>query len=165
MTVAIYARKSTEQSVADDQKSVTRQIAHAREYAARKGWTVDEACIFVDDGISGAEFSRRPGFVRLMTELKLRPLFDVLVMSEKSRLGREAIETAYALKQLVTAGVRVFFYLEDRERTLESPTDKIMLSLTAFADEMERARESALDRYIGPPGARRARHRRSSVRL
>ena len=50
-------------------------------------------------------------------------------MSEESRLGREAIETAYALKQLVQAGVRVFFYLEDRERTLDSPTDKIMLSL------------------------------------
>ena len=40
---------------------------------------------------------------------------------EESRLGREAIETACALKQLVTAGVRVFFYLEDRERTLDKP--------------------------------------------
>src|SRR5262245_60383378 len=59
-------------------------------------------------------------------------------MSEESRLGRESIETAYALKQLISAGVRVFFYLEDRERTLDSPTDKIMLSLTAFADEFER---------------------------
>jgi hypothetical protein len=37
-------------------------------------------------------------------------------MSKESRLRREAIETAYAIKQLVTAGVRVFFYLEDRER-------------------------------------------------
>jgi DNA invertase Pin-like site-specific DNA recombinase len=35
MTAAIYARKSTEQSVADEQKSVTRQIAHARAYAER----------------------------------------------------------------------------------------------------------------------------------
>ena len=67
----------------------------------------------------------------------MRP-FQALIMSEESRLGREAIETAYALKQLVTAGVRVFFYLEDRERTLDSPTDKIMLSLTAYADELER---------------------------
>ena len=49
-----------------------------------------------------------------------RPLFQVLVMSEESRLGREAIETAYALKQIVQAGIRVFFYLEDRERTLDS---------------------------------------------
>jgi hypothetical protein len=63
----------------------------------------------------------------------LKPLapFHVLVMSEESRLGLEAIETADALKQLVTAGVRVLFYMEDRERTLDSPTDKIMPSLTA----------------------------------
>ena len=59
-------------------------------------------------------------------------------MSEESRLGREAIETTYALKQLVRAGVEVWFYLEKRQRTLDSPTEKIMLSLTAYADEMER---------------------------
>jgi DNA invertase Pin-like site-specific DNA recombinase len=56
----------------------------------------------VDDGISGAEFANRPGFLRLMNALKPRPAFQILIMSEESRLGREAIETAYALKQLVT---------------------------------------------------------------
>ena len=61
-------------------------------------------------------------------------------MSEESRLGREQIETAYALKQIMDAGVRVFFYLEDRERTLDSALDKMMLSLTGFASEMERER-------------------------
>ena len=75
-----------------------------------------------------------------MNGLKPRPAFQVLVMSEESRLGRESIETGYALKQLVQAGVRVFFYMEDRERTLDSPTDKIMLALTGFADELERER-------------------------
>ena len=151
MIAAIYARKSTEQnSVADEQKSVTRQIDHARQYAARKGWTVANEHVYVDDGISGAEFANRPGFLRLMNALKPRPAFQVLVMSEESRLGREAIETAYALKQLVQAGVRVFFYLEDRERTLDSPTDKIMLSLTAFADELERekARQRTYDAML-----------------
>ncbi len=148
MLAAIYARKSTDQSgVADEAKSVTRQIEHSREYARRKGWTVDGSLIFVDDGVSGAEFQNRPGFVRLMNALKPRPAFQVLIMSEESRLGREAIETAYALKQLITAGVRVWFYLEDRERTLDSPTDKILLSLTAFADELERekARQRVTD--------------------
>jgi len=33
---------------------------------------------------------------------------------------------------------RMFFYLEDRERTLDSPTEKFMMSLTAFTDELER---------------------------
>ena len=104
----------------------------------------------MDDGLSGAEFAHRPGFVRLMNALKPTPPFQVLIMSEESRLGREAIETAYALKQLVTAGVRVFFYLEDRERTLASPTDKIMLSLTAYADELERetARQRTYDAMV-----------------
>src|SRR3982750_2779008 len=139
MIAAIYARKSTDQSaIPNEAKSVTRQIAHARAYAERHGWTVPDACIFVDDGISGAEFANRPGFVRLMATLKPRPSFQVLIMSEESRLGREAIETAYALKQLITGGVRVFFYLEDRERTFESPTDKFLMSVTAFADELER---------------------------
>ena len=76
-------------------------------------------------------------------------------MSEESRLGREAIETAYALKQLVQAGVRVFFYLEDRERTLDSPTDKIMLSLTTFADELEREKaRQPCDKEYGLYGER-----------
>ena len=139
MITAIYARKSTDQTgVAHAEKSVTRQIDHARDYAAKKGWTVAEEHIYSDDGISGAEFANRPGFLRLMNALKPAPPFQVLIMSEESRLGREAIETAFALKQLVTAGVRVFFYLEDRDRTLDGPTDKIMLSLTAYSDELER---------------------------
>jgi DNA invertase Pin-like site-specific DNA recombinase len=98
MIAAIYARKSNEQRVADEQKSVERQVAHAREYAQRKGWIVNEAHIYIDDGVSGAEFARRAGFVRLMNALTPRPPFQALVMSEESRLGRESIETAYALK-------------------------------------------------------------------
>jgi hypothetical protein len=41
MVAAVSCRKSTDQSaVADEAKSVTRQLAHARAYAVRKGWTV-----------------------------------------------------------------------------------------------------------------------------
>ena len=50
MIAAIYARKSTEQGVADEAKSVTRQVEHATAYAARKGWTVDPAHVYGDDG-------------------------------------------------------------------------------------------------------------------
>lgn len=71
MIAAIYARKSTEQNgITDESKSVARQIEHAKAYAARKGWQVREGHIFTDDGISGAEFANRPGFLRLMNALK-----------------------------------------------------------------------------------------------
>jgi DNA invertase Pin-like site-specific DNA recombinase len=132
MVAAIYGRKSSEQhGVADEQRSVTRQIEHARAYAQRKGWTVADEHVYVDDGISGAEFSNRPGFVRLMNALKPRPPFQVLVMSEESRLGREAIETMGALKQIITAGVRVCFYLEDREIALGTMADNTNAFLRA----------------------------------
>src|SRR5262249_10310395 len=104
---AIYARKSTDQNIADEEKSVTRQVERARAYADRKGWTVAEEHVYIDDGISGAEFVRRPGFLRLMNTLRPRAPFQALVMSEESRLGREQIETAYAFKQIMNAGVRV----------------------------------------------------------
>jgi len=140
---AIYARKSNEQrGVTEEQRSVERQVRHAREYAKRKGWIVLEDCVFVDDGISGAEFSARPGYMRLMNALRPRPAFSVVICSEESRLGRESIETAYTLKELIVAGVRVFYYLDDRERTINSPAEKMMLATSAFADEMERERAS-----------------------
>ena len=89
-----------------------------------------------------------------MNALKPRPPFQVLIMSEESRLGREQIETAYALKQIMDAGVRVFFYLEDRERTLDNAMDKVMLSLTNFAAEMERkkARSAPTTPWRARPG-------------
>ena len=140
---AVYARKSPDHTGlgVEEARSVKRQIEHARAYAVRKGWTVDDAHIYADDQITGALFGAgRPGLARLLNALSPRPPFQVLVMSEESRLGRESIETAYTLKQITDAGVRVFFYLTDQERTLESATDKVMFSLSAFAAEMERER-------------------------
>ena len=68
MIAAVYVRKSTDQTgVADEQKSVARQIDHARQYAERKGWIVAEDHVYVDDGISGAEFANRPGFATRRT--------------------------------------------------------------------------------------------------
>ena len=141
MLAAIYARKSTDQNgVGEEEKSVTRQIEHAKAYAIKNGWTVEAAHVYMDDGISGAEFVKRPGFIRLMNALKPHPPFQVLIMSEESRLGRESIQCGYVLKQILDAGVRVFFYLDDKERTLDSALDKVMLSLTNFASEVERER-------------------------
>ena len=132
MISAIYARKSTEQvGLGDEDKSVTRQIEHARAYATRKGWTIAEDHIYSDDGISGAEFVKRPGFLRLMNSLKPRPPFQILIMSEESRLGREAIQVSYAFKQIIDSGVRVFFYMTDQERKLGNALDKMMLNLTS----------------------------------
>ena len=63
-------------------------------------------------------------------------------MSEESRLGREAIQVSYAFKQIIDSGVRLFFYMTDQERKLDNAMDKVMLSLSNFAAEMEREKAS-----------------------
>jgi hypothetical protein len=63
MNAVIYARKSTTQDgVAEEAKSVVRQVENATAFAARKGWTISDAHSYIDDGVGAAEFKRRPGF-------------------------------------------------------------------------------------------------------
>lgn len=143
MIAAIYARKSTEQNgVTNEEKSVTRQIDHAKQYAAKKGWVVIDEYIYIDDGISGAEFVKRLGFVRLMSAIKGKPPFQALIMSEESRLGRGRIETEHSLKRIIDAGVRVFYYLSDREARLTDATSSFVESVRLYAAEMEREKAS-----------------------
>jgi len=134
-----YLRKSTAQEgVADDDKSVKLQREHVKAFAAKRGWLVRDEYIFEDDGKSGAEFARRPGYMRLMASLKPHAPFGVLIMYDETRLGREQIEVGYALKQIVQAGVEVWFSKDERRRTLGTPVDKFMISALNFAAEEQR---------------------------
>ncbi|HEX7044496.1 MAG TPA: recombinase family protein [Burkholderiales bacterium] len=144
MRAAIYARKSTDDNDRHaDNKSVTRQIDRAHAYAKAKGWTVDEAHVFVDDGVSGAEYTRRPGLVRLLTAVERRPRpFDVLVASEQSRIGRDMVRNSKAIDEIRSAGVRIFYYLNDSEEKFDTPEQRLMSTLSGFAAEMERAKNA-----------------------
>src|SRR5438094_6624868 len=95
---AIYARKSTDDSArSEDNRSTTRQVEHAKQFAKSKGWTVDEQYIYVDDDVSGAEFENRPGFNRLIADLpkKGKAPFDVLIMSDDDRFARDLQRTGF----------------------------------------------------------------------
>jgi site-specific DNA recombinase len=144
MIAAIYARKSTDQNLPDETKAVTRQVERARAYAARNGWAVADAHVYADDGISGAEFVKRPGYLALMNALRPRPPFQVLIVMEQSRLGRSLDEVPCALKRITDAGVRVYCYLTDSEVKRESAADKFMIHAIAFVDDM--AREQSRER-------------------
>lgn len=138
MKAAIYARKSTDDNDRNEEnKSVTRQVDRAKAYAAAKGWTVDPMHVYMDDGISGAEYERRPGLVRMMARLKE---FDVIVTSENSRIGRDMVRNAVVIDDIRTKGVRLFYYLNDAEEKFETPEQRLMATLGGFASEMERAK-------------------------
>src|SRR5207249_1160097 len=143
LTAAVYARKSTEQNVTEEEKSVTRQIEMAVACAKTHGFEVPHEHIYTDDAISGAEFDRRPGLVRLLNALRPRAPFTALFLADKDRLGREQFETNHILKQISLAGVHIYEYQNGgQEVRLESPIDKLIMSVSNFAAELERAKAS-----------------------
>src|SRR5262245_3693574 len=153
MVAAVYARKSTDQSgVADDQKSVTRQVDHARAYAARKDWTVADEHIYVDDGISGAEFANRPG-LQAMLRAAESAAFRVLIVAEQKALGRESFETNYTIKRLARAGVEIVEYVHGRSLTPKNWIDKVTTAVLSSVDEghrqqtRERVHETMLRKF------------------
>jgi site-specific DNA recombinase len=146
MIAAIYARKSTDQSsVADESKSVTRQVEHARAFATSQGWTVDERFIFIDDGISGAERKKLLAKERLLQQLAGgRAPFQVLVMQANDRLSRrDGDEAIGELKMIARAGVDVWFYADGSRfewGTLEANTRAFFRAEFA-AEERRKASE------------------------
>jgi site-specific DNA recombinase len=151
MITAIYARKSTEQNVSEDAKSVTRQITLARAFAEAHGWIVAEAQVYSDEGISGAEFDdRRPDLARLLAALKQRPRpFDVLVMMGESRLGRDQWRTGYLLAQIKDAGLALWYYQAKRHANLADATGQFMENVYGYAAQMEREKAQARSREDG----------------
>ncbi len=138
MIAGCYVRKSNEQNVADDAKSVTRQIERAKEYASKKGWRFDEDLVFTDDGISGAEFKNRPGLTRLLETVKGKHKLGVLIVSEQSRLGRDTIRTLALIQALGDADVKIWSYLEDRPITLDDEMGEVEQFMKSWAGASER---------------------------
>jgi site-specific DNA recombinase len=103
------------------------------------GWSVADAHVFVDDGISGAEFERRPGLQRLLAMAETRkPPFHRLVVSEQKSIGREMAETGHTIKRLAEAGIEIFEYVHGKSLTPRRAIDKIMSNVQGFADEAHR---------------------------
>src|SRR5204862_323000 len=124
-----------QEGVADDAKSVARQVAHAKAFALTKGWKTDDRYVFKDDGVSGTEFERREGLQSLLAALKPKPPFQVLIVSEQKSIGREMSETQYLIKQLSQAGVEIFEYAHGQSLTPRSPTAKLLSTVQGYADE------------------------------
>lgn len=98
MRIAAYARYSSDQQSAS---SIDDQLRNCRAYCARQGWPAPE--VFQDAAMSGAR-SDRPGYRRL---LATAASFDVILVDDLSRLARDSIEVAQAVRRLTFSGVRL----------------------------------------------------------
>ena len=136
MIAAIYARlsRATDET---ESESIALQIQKAREFAAARGWVVPDEFVFIDDGISGSVWGDdRPGLARLMkAATSASPPFGCLIVRDDERVGRNMWEMGRTLQMIVEVGVRVFLYKSGEELNLDTPIQKVMLSLKGFSGE------------------------------
>jgi site-specific DNA recombinase len=139
MIAAVYCRKSTaENGVAEDQKSVARQLDQARGFAAAKGWTIDEDAVFVDDGISGAEHERRPGFVALLGAVERGPSFDVLLVADLTRLSRDNRKLDKYVRMIDEAGVKLWTVEDGAPVNMNSALDVFTVQARGLGGALHR---------------------------
>jgi site-specific DNA recombinase len=135
MICAVYARKSTEQQVADDAKSVTRQLQLARTFARSHEWEVlDE---YVDDGVSGALATKLTGRARMLAAATAEK-FSVLIVRDVDRLSRNDEELPGIIYSLRDAGVEVWSYAEGARVDTRTAMSRGMLTMRATFAAAER---------------------------
>jgi len=100
----------------------------------------------VDDAISGA-VETRPGLTALLSAIESKP-FDVLIVSEQSRLARDTFFTLTLIKRIEEAGVRIHGYLDDSPITLAEETDEVKEFVRAWANSAERKKTGQRSRTI-----------------
>jgi DNA invertase Pin-like site-specific DNA recombinase len=141
---ALYCRKSNEQA---DAASVTRQEELARAFVARKGWQVDAAHVYVDDAVSGAEYLKRPAYLRMMAALDPAPPFGALVVEEQSRLGRDTGRVLLAIQALEEAGVEIWSYQGGGTRiSVADESGEVNATVVGLVDRMHRRQSSTRGR-------------------
>jgi DNA invertase Pin-like site-specific DNA recombinase len=134
MRCAIYARRSTEEHQA---ASLEVQTDEARRWITARGWFVDDASIYTDSGVSRSEFKRRPGLIAMLNAAG-RGEFDAVVVRDSSRLGGDMTRVALLIQDLVESGVQIWCYFTDERVQAESTTERLLVIVKAYADELER---------------------------
>lgn len=83
---AAYIRVSTDDQI---ELSPDSQLKQIREYAKRNDMIVPEEFIFIDEGISGKNASKRPAFNQMIGIAKTKPKpFDAILLWKFSRFAR-----------------------------------------------------------------------------
>lgn len=135
MKSVIYARVSS----TNDRQSTDRQIADLTKYAEYKN--IEVLKVF-EEKISGAKKnSERQILVEAINYCKSKKM-DILLVSELSRLGRNAFEVLETVKDLVDHGINL--YMQKEQLTLLDDNGKpsmfapIMIATLSTCAQLER---------------------------
>lgn len=135
MNAVIYARVSS----VGDRQNTERQISDLSEYAAFQKLQISQ---IYEEKISGAKKNReRPVLIEAIEYCKENKV-SFLLVSELSRLGRNAFEVLATVKDLIDSGINLYLQKEqltlldgDGKPTLFAP---IMIATLSTCAQLER---------------------------
>ena len=131
----IYARVSS----SGDRQNTDRQVSDLTAYAVGMSY---EVCEVFTEHVSGAKKNQdRPVLQKCMEYCKQNSI-DILLISELSRLGRNAFEVLASVKELLDCGINLF--MQKEQITLLDGEGKpsmiapVMIAILSTCAELER---------------------------
>ena len=130
LRVTYYARVSSE---SDEQlNSLSNQVAYY-ENLIRKNleWTFVPG--YIDEGLSAATTKKRENFHRMVEDGKAR-LFDLIITKEITRFARNTLDSIQYTRELLNAGVGVFFQ-NDNINTFDEDSELRLTIMSGIAQD------------------------------
>ena len=124
----IYARVSTD---IQGQESVENQIERCKNYIKDKNINIID--VITDISTGGNE--DRSGFKKLIEKIEKKD-FDILIITELSRLSRTVITILNTLDKAKKSGIQIIAVLQQIDTT--TPIGKAMLAISSVFSQMER---------------------------
>lgn len=130
LRVTFYARVSSE---SDEQlNSLGNQIDYYRELIQKnKNWNYVEG--YIDEGLSAATTKKRENFHRMVEDGKAG-LFDLIITKEITRFVRNTLDSIGFTRELLNAGVGVFFQ-NDNINTLDEDSELRLTIMSGIAQD------------------------------
>lgn len=135
MKAVIYARVSS----TTDRQNTDRQVSDLTAYAVGMNY---EVCQVFKEHISGAKKNQERPVLQECMEYCKQNSIDILLVSELSRLGRNAFEVLASVKELLDCGINLF--MQKEQMTLLDAEGKpsiiapVMIAILSTCAEMER---------------------------
>ena len=130
LRVTFYARVSSE---SDEQlNSLGNQVSYYEEFICKNAaWEYVEG--YVDEGLSAATTKKREDFHRMVEDGKAG-LFDLIITKEITRFARNTLDSILYTRELLSAGVGVFFQ-NDNINTFDEDSELRLTIMSGIAQD------------------------------
>ena len=130
LRVTFYARVSTDSN--EQLNSLNNQVTYYEDFIKQNSaWEYIPG--YIDEGLSGISTRKRENFHRMVDDAKAGK-FDLIVTKEISRFARNTLDSIQYTRDLLSAGVAVFFQ-NDGVNTLDEDSELRLSIMSSIAQD------------------------------